>query len=57
MLRGGATPLRVLRVSDESCIEIEWIGRCRWLDLFTGLVSLIEASRSIVEHTANCVMQ
>lgn len=37
-------------MGDESRIEIEWVGRCRWLDLFTGFVSLNKASRSMVKR-------
>jgi hypothetical protein len=50
-------PLRVLCVGNELCIKIEWIGRCYWLNLFIGLVSLIKASWLMVKCAANCVVQ
>jgi hypothetical protein len=49
--------MRLLIVVTSPLPNIEWAGRCRWLDLFAGFVSLMEASRSMVKRAANCMVQ
>jgi hypothetical protein len=51
MLRGGATSSPCSVCGDMSCVEIGWVGRCHWLELCAGFMSLIEAFRSIVKRT------
>ncbi len=36
MLRGDATSSLCFVCGDMSCVEIEWVGRCHWLELFAG---------------------